>query len=67
MVVIVGGASVAGIPEPDMIFYGTVDIGGVPVTAFDDHAIIARIWGTSTTVGLYNMGDNTNGTRQLRT
>lgn len=52
--------SVAGIPEPDMIFYGTVEIGGVPVTALDNHTIIARISGTSTTVGLYNMGDNLN-------
>ena len=53
-------ASVGGIPEPDMVFYGTVEIGGVPVTALDNHAIIARISGTSRTVGFYNMGDNLN-------
>lgn len=54
------GFCAAGIPEPDMIFYGTVEIGGVAVTALESHAIIARISGTSTDVGIYNMGDNPN-------
>ncbi len=49
----------AGIPEPDMILFGEVTIGGEPIGAHDDVSIIARINGVPDSfVGAYRMGDN---------
>ena len=52
-------AAPAGIPEPDVILYGQVCIGGNPASAEDDVTIIARAMIESQVreVGRYRMGD----------
>ncbi len=50
--------SLAGIPEPDAILYGTVTINGTVQAALDDVTIIARIDGVPDPIGQYHMGDN---------
>lgn len=50
--------SLAGIPEPDAILYGTVTINGMVQTALDDVTIIARVDGVPDPIAQYHMGDN---------
>jgi len=50
----------AGIPEPDVILYGTVTIDGVLKGAGDDVSVVARVSGVPGPVGSYHMGDDPN-------
>jgi hypothetical protein len=51
------GAS-AGIPQPDSVFYGTISVNGRSITAQDDVTVSARVAGSSTTIGVYKMGQS---------
>ncbi|MHC4154885.1 MAG: hypothetical protein ACYST6_08195 [Planctomycetota bacterium] len=49
----------AGIPEPDIILFGELTVGGQPQGAHDNVSIIARVSGDPNSfVGAYQMGDN---------
>lgn len=48
---------IAGIPQPDAIFYGSVTINGQPITASDDVSVVGRVAGLPEPVGRYRMGD----------
>jgi hypothetical protein len=49
----------AGIPEPDIILFGEVWVGGQPQGAHDNVSIIARVSGyPESFLGAYQMGDN---------
>ncbi len=53
--------TLGSIPEPSMVFYGTIQLGSQFVTASDDITVIARVQGMSQSlVGSYAMGDNAN-------
>lgn len=54
------GASQAfgGIPQPDILLYGTVFLNGQPVTATDDVTVIARVAQAANPVGVYKMGQS---------
>jgi hypothetical protein len=49
--------AVAGVPQPDVIFYGKVTINGQTITASDNVSVIARVSGVPDPVGRYRMGD----------
>ena len=50
--------SLAGIPEPDAILYGTVWIDGNPVGEGDNVTVTARVDEASDAIATYHMGDN---------
>ncbi len=47
----------AGVPQPDAIFYGSVTINGRVITASDNVSVIGRVPGVSQPVGRYRMGE----------
>ncbi len=47
----------AGVPQPDAVFYGTVTINGQVITAADNVTVIGRVSGSSDPVGRYRMGE----------
>lgn len=47
----------AGIPQPDVLIFGTITIDGAIITANDSVTVIARAPGVADPVGKYKMGD----------
>lgn len=62
--VLLCSAVIAGIPEPDLVLYGTVTHGGGFVTdgASSGLEIVAKVDGVASPVGTYQMGDNAGAT-----
>ncbi|MGD2109040.1 MAG: hypothetical protein PVI86_06575 [Phycisphaerae bacterium] len=58
LVLAVGAAVRADIPQPDAIVYGTLHVGGTQVNAGEDYTILARAAGFEDPVAVYRMGDN---------
>lgn len=51
----------AGIPEPDVVAYGSLCLNGVPQTSADTAVVIwatVNVGGTDRVIGEYRMGDN---------
>ena len=53
----VASVGLAGVPQPDAIFYGTVTINGQVITAADNVTVIGRVSGGPEPVGRYRMGE----------
>ena len=49
----------AGVPQPDAIFYGTVEVNGQIISAADDVTVIGRVSGVPQPVGRYRMVEGT--------
>lgn len=49
--------ALAGVPQPDAIFYGSVTINGRLITALDDVVVVGRVNGRPQFVGRYRMGE----------
>ena len=57
LVLTVVTVGLAGVPQPDAIFYGSVTINGRVMTASDNVSVIGRVSGVSQPVGRYRMGE----------
>lgn len=57
LVLTVVTVGLAGVPQPDAIFYGSVTINGRVMTASDNVSVIGRVPGISQPVGRYRMGE----------
>jgi hypothetical protein len=61
MLVLLGSfvaVSLAGIPEPSLVLYGTLTVDQTTLTSSDQATVIARVSGVTLPVGSYTMGDN---------
>lgn len=57
LVLTVVTVGLAGVPQPDAIFYGSVTINSRVMTASDNVSVIGRVPGISQPVGRYRMGE----------
>ena len=57
LVLTVVTVGLAGVPQPDAIFYSSLTINGPVITALDNVSVIGRVNGVAEPVGRYRMGE----------